>query len=107
MSQKVNPGAELQPPFAEFMGMKITHLSKDKVEAEIVVREELNNRFGAMHGGAVMALADNLGGTARAECTPLHRGRTTMVWQTRITRNDGRLCALVTQTQIVIAPEQG
>jgi uncharacterized protein (TIGR00369 family) len=136
MSQKVNPGAELQPPFAEFMGMKITHLSRDKVEAEILVREELNNRFGVMHGGAVMALADNLGGTAtfanlpeggrtatiesktnffapipvgdtaRAECTPLHRGRTTMVWQTRITRNDGRLCALVTQTQIVIAPEK-
>src|ERR1700688_4308848 len=131
MSQKVNPGAESQPPFADFMGMKITHLSKDKVEGE-----ELNNRFGAMHGGAVMALADNLGGTAtfanlpkggrtatiesktnffapipvgdtaRAECTPLHRGRTTMVWQTRITRNDGRLCALVTQTQIVIAPEK-
>ncbi len=46
------------------MGMKITHVSKDKVEAEIFVREELNNRFGAMHGGAVMALADNLGGTA-------------------------------------------
>jgi 1,4-dihydroxy-2-naphthoyl-CoA hydrolase len=136
MSQKVNPGAELQPPFADFMGMKITHLSRDKVEAEILVREELNNRFGVMHGGAVMALADNLGGTAtfanlpeggrtatiesktnffapipvgdtaRAECTPLHRGRTTMVWQTRITRNDGRLCALVTQTQIVIAPEK-
>ena len=137
MSRKVKPRAEVQPPFAEFMGMKITHLSKDKVEAEIFVREELNNRFGAMHGGAVMALADNLGGTAtfanlpeggrtatiesktnffapipvgdtaHAECTPLHRGRTTMVWQTRITRNDGRLCALVTQTQIVIAPANG
>jgi 1,4-dihydroxy-2-naphthoyl-CoA hydrolase len=136
MSEKLNPGAELQPPFAEFMGMKITHLSRDKITAEIFVREELNNRFGAMHGGAVMALADNLGGTATfanlpeggrtatiesktnffapipvgdtafAECTPLHRGRTTMVWQTRITRNDGRLCALVTQTQIVIAPEK-
>jgi 1,4-dihydroxy-2-naphthoyl-CoA hydrolase len=121
-----------QPPFGHFMGMKITHLSKDKVEAEMPMREELNNRFGMMHGGAIMALADNLGGTAtfanlkegertatiesktnffapipvgdvaRAECTPLHRGRTTMVWQTRITRNDGRLCALVTQTQIVI-----
>ena len=124
--------AELQPPFANFMGMKVTHLSKDKVEAEIFVREELNNRFGAMHGGAIMALADNLGGTAtfanlpeggrtatiesktnffapipvgdtaHAECTPLHRGRSTMVWQTRITRNDGRLCALVTQTQLVL-----
>ena len=128
--------AEFQPPFANFMGMKVTHVSKDKVEAEIFVREELNNRFGAMHGGAIMALADNLGGTAtfanlpeggrtatiesktnffaaipigdvaKAECTPLHRGRTTMVWQTRITRNDGKLCALVTQTQIVIQPEK-
>jgi len=136
MSRDMKRDAELQPPFADFMGMKVTHLSKDKVEAELFVREELNNRFGAMHGGAVMALADNLGGTAtftnlpeggrtatiesktnffapipvgdtaHAECTPLHRGRTTMVWQTRITRNDGRLCALVTQTQIVIAPEQ-
>ena len=128
--------AELQPPFANFMGMKVTHVSKDKVEAEIFVREELNNRFGAMHGGAVMALADNLGGTATmaslpqggrtatiesktnffavvpagdtayAECTALHKGRTTMVWQTRITRGDGKLCALVTQTQIVILPEK-
>ena len=132
----MNPDAKLQPPFAEFIGMRITHVSRDRVEAELHVREELNNRFGVMHGGAVMALADNLGGTAtvanlpdgartatiesktnffapipvgdtaRAECTPLHRGRTTMVWQTRITRNDGRLCALVTQTQIVIAPQK-
>ena len=132
----MNPDAELQPPFADFMGMKITHVSRDKVLAEMPVRDELNNRNGTLHGGAVMALADNLGGTAtmanlppggrtatiesktnffaaipigdtaRAECTPLHRGRTTMVWQTRITRNDGKLCALVTQTQIVILPEK-
>ncbi|MFZ3358250.1 MAG: PaaI family thioesterase [Xanthobacteraceae bacterium] len=135
MSHTMNPDAATQPPFAEFMGMKITHVSKDKVTAELPVRNELNNRNGTMHGGAVMALADNLGGTAtmanlppggrtatiesktnffaaipigdtaRAECTPLHRGRSTMVWQTRITRNDGRLCALVIQTQIVILPE--
>jgi uncharacterized protein (TIGR00369 family) len=44
------------------------------------------------------------GETARAECTPLHRGRTTMVWQTRVTRGDGRLAAVVTQTQLVIEP---
>jgi len=135
MSSDISRDAELQPPFAEFIGMKITHVSKDKVEAELFVREELNNRFGVLHGGAVMALADNLGGTAtfanlregertatiesktnffapipvgdtaRAECTPLHRGRTTMVWQTRITRNDGKLCALVIQTQIVMPAE--
>ncbi len=133
----MNPDAEMQPPFADFMGMRITHISLDKVEAELVVRAELNNRFGVLHGGALMALADNLGGTAtmanlpagartatiesktnffagiavgdtaHAECTPLHRGRTTMVWQTRVTRNDGKLCALVTQTQIVIPSEKG
>ncbi len=102
------------------------------MEAELLVREELSNRNGIMHGGAIMALADNIGGTgavanlpegastttiesktnffaaipvgdtARAECTPLHRGRTTMVWQTKITRGDGRLAAMVTQTQLVL-----
>jgi uncharacterized protein (TIGR00369 family) len=85
-----------------------------------------------LHGGAYMAFADTigavatvanlkegettttiesktnffaaipLGDTARAECTPLHKGRTTMVWQTKITRGDGRLAALVTQTQMVL-----
>jgi uncharacterized protein (TIGR00369 family) len=43
-----------------------------------------------------------VGDTLRAECTPLHRGRTTMVWQTRITRGDGKLGVLVTQTQLII-----
>jgi 1,4-dihydroxy-2-naphthoyl-CoA hydrolase len=132
MNHDVNPTAHLQPAFAELMGMKITHVSRDKVLAELFVRDALENRMGVLHGGAVMAFADNLGGTAtianlpegartstiesktnffapipigdtaHAECTPLHRGRSTMVWQTRITRNDGRLCAIVTQTQIVI-----
>ncbi len=130
------PDALLQPPFAAFMGMKITHVSPERVTAEMPVRAEFNNRNGTMQGGAVMALADNLGGTAtmanlppggrtatiesktnffsaipvgdvaHAECTPLHRGRSTMVWQTRITRSDGRLCALVIQTQIVIPTDK-
>jgi len=128
----MNELAQQQPPFAQFLGMKITHVSPERVTAELAAREELNNRFGILHGGAIMALADNLGGTATtanlkdgqstttiesktnffaaipigdtayAECTPLHRGRTTMVWQTRVTRGDGRLCALVTQTQMVL-----
>jgi 1,4-dihydroxy-2-naphthoyl-CoA hydrolase len=132
----MNEAALKQPPFADFLGMKVTHVSPERVSAELVMREELNNRFGIMHGGAIMALADNIGGTAamanlkpgqstttvesktnffvaipigdvaRAECTPLHRGRTTMVWQTRITRGDGRLCALVTQTQLVLNREK-
>ena len=124
--------AHSQPAFAEFLGIKITHVSPDRVTAELQARDELNNRFGILHGGAIMGLADNLGGTATtanlkpgqstttiesktnffaavpigdvayAECTPLHRGRTTMVWQTRITRGDGKLCAIVTQTQMVL-----
>ncbi|MGA2568803.1 MAG: PaaI family thioesterase [Pseudolabrys sp.] len=128
----MNELAQEQPPFAQFLGLKITYVSAERITAELAARDELNNRFGIMHGGAIMALADNLGGTgatanlkegqrtatiesktnffasipigdiAYAECTPLHRGRTTMVWQTRVSRGDGRLCALVTQTQIVI-----
>lgn len=124
-----------QPAFAKFLGLRIVEVTPERVVAELPMRDELVNRFGVMHGGAVMALADNLGGTAttanlqagqrtttiesktnffasvpvgdvaRAECTPLHRGRTTMVWQTRITRGDGRLCAIVTQTQLVIAAD--
>jgi 1,4-dihydroxy-2-naphthoyl-CoA hydrolase len=96
------------------------------------VRAELCTRPAVLHGGAVMTLADTLGAiatianlpegastttiesktnffaaiplgdTARAECTPMHKGRSTMVWQTRITRGDGRLCAVVTQTQMVL-----
>jgi len=132
MNDAINDAANRQPAFAEFLGLKITHLSPERVTAELPARDDFNNRFGIMHGGAIMALADNLGGTATtanlkdgqqtttiesktnffapvpigdtayAECTPLHRGRSTMVWQTRITRGDGRLCALVTQTQMVL-----
>jgi uncharacterized protein (TIGR00369 family) len=43
-------------------------------------------------------------GVVRAESTPLHRGRTTMVWQTRITDESGKLLSLTTQTQMVLAP---
>jgi 1,4-dihydroxy-2-naphthoyl-CoA hydrolase len=122
-----------QPPFANFMGIKLTLLSPDRVEAEMPVREEFRNRRGYLHGGALMAFADSLGGTtatanlapgqstatiesktnffatvevgdiARAECVPLHRGRSTIVLQTRITRGDGKLAAVVTQTQIVMS----
>ena len=118
-------------PFSDLLGIEVRSLTPERVEAELKVREDLCTRPAVLHGGALMALADTLGalatvqnlseGTwtttiesktnffaavplgdvARAECTPLHRGRTTMVWQTRITRGDGRLAAIVTQTQLV------
>jgi 1,4-dihydroxy-2-naphthoyl-CoA hydrolase len=129
--------AAQQPPFARLMGFELVEVTRDRVVAQVVVREELTNRNGGLHGGAAMGIADNLGGTAtfvnmpagagtttiesktnffaavpagdtiRAECTPLHRGRTTMVWQTRIIRSDGRLAAIVTQTQLITAPRGG
>ena len=46
--------------------------------------------------------AISVGDTATAECAPLHRGRTTMVWQTKVTRGDGRVAAVVIQTQLII-----
>ncbi len=121
-------------PFAELMGLKIVSVTPEKVTAELAVRPELCTTPAILHGGAVMAFADTLGAvatvanlaegfstttiesktnffaaipageTAHAETTPLHRGKTTMVWQTRITRADGKLAAIVTQTQLVLAP---
>ena len=113
-----------QPPFAHFLGIKLISVTPDRLEAELTVREEFKNRGGVMHGGAVMAYADSVGGTishailepgqrsttidsktnffagipigevARAETITLHRGRSTIVVQTKITRPDGRLCAM-------------
>jgi uncharacterized protein (TIGR00369 family) len=120
-------------PFARLMGVTIVSVAPDLVVGELVVREDLCTRPAVLHGGAYMAFADTvgavatvanlpdgmttttiesktnffaaipLGDTACAECTPLHKGRTTMVWQTKITRRDGKLAAIVTQTQLVIA----
>jgi len=124
-----------QPPFAHFLGIKLISVTADRLEAELTVREEFKNRGGVMHGGAVMAFADSVGGTishailepgqrsttidsktnffagipigevARAETITLHRGRSTIVVQTRITRADGKLAAMVTQTQMVLSPK--
>ncbi len=119
-------------PFAELLGLAYVSADKDKVVARLTVRPELCTVPDVMHGGAIMAFADTLGaaGTilnlpdgawtttiesktnfiaaARAgtvvtgEATPVHRGRRTMVWQTRITNTDDRLVAQVTQTQMVL-----
>ena len=121
-------------PFTRLVGLKIISWSAERTESELFIREDLCNRRGVTHGGAVMAWGDTLGGmtasaaltkgqrtatiesktnffapipkgdTARAVCTPLHTGRTTIVLQTNITRGDGKLAAIVTQTQIVLPP---
>lgn len=129
---------EKKMPFAELLGVRIVHAAPERLTAEMVVRENLCTLPAVLHGGAVMAFADSLGAYATmlnlpagastttiesktnffapapagtivtGECAPLHRGRRTMVWQTRITNAQGRLLALVTQTQMVLeAPARG
>jgi uncharacterized protein (TIGR00369 family) len=116
---------------AELLGIRFVETSADRVVAELTHRPELTTVGGSMHGGTLMALADTLGavatvlnlpagagtttiesktnfvaacrsGTARAETTPLHRGKRTMVWQTRITDEAGRLVSVTIQTQMVL-----
>ena len=124
--------AENPIPFAKLMGIEITSAFQDRLTAEMVVRDDLCTRPAVLHGGAAMALADTLGAMATfinlpegagtttiesktnfiapapagskvlAECTAVHRGKRTMVWQTRISTPAGRLVALVTQTQLVL-----
>jgi len=126
----------LEPLFPGLMGVRLTELSAERVAAELEVRPNLCTAGGIMHGGAYMAFADTLGavGTVvnlaagksttttdsnthfvagakvgtrvKGESVALHRGRTTMVWQTRITNAQGKLCAVVTQTQLVLDPKQ-
>ncbi len=73
MSSTMDSDPDIQPPFAELMGMKITQVSRDKVMAELFVRDELENSLGVLHGGAIMGFADNLGGTATLANLPRRR----------------------------------
>jgi 1,4-dihydroxy-2-naphthoyl-CoA hydrolase len=116
---------------ADTLGIRFVEATKDRVVAELTHRPPLTTVGGALHGGTLMAFADTIGaaatflnlpagastttlesktnffaagraGTVRAEATPLHRGRRTMVWQTRITDESGRLLSLTIQTQMVL-----
>ncbi|MGE5269007.1 MAG: PaaI family thioesterase [Thiohalocapsa sp.] len=123
---------ELKLPFAELLGIVFVSAAPDRVAAEMAARPELCTIPAVLHGGAIMAFADTLGaagsilnlpegaGTTTiesktnfiaaapsgsrltGEATPLHRGRRTQVWQTRIATAEGRLVAVVTQTQLVL-----
>ncbi|HEY6385179.1 MAG TPA: PaaI family thioesterase [Candidatus Acidoferrum sp.] len=123
---------EDQLPFAKLLGIEIVSAEPDRIVAEMTVREDLCTRPSVLHGGAIMAFADTLGalGTIAnlnqgattvtiesktnflgpaplgvrllGEAIPVHIGRRTMVWQTRITTPEGKLVALTTQTQLVV-----
>ena len=115
----------------ELLGIRFVEAGPDRVVAELTYRGELTTIGGSLHGGTLMALADTVGAAAtvlnlppgagtttlesktnflaagrgdivHAETTPLHRGKRTMVWQTRISDDAGRLLSLTMQTQMVV-----
>ena len=116
----------------DHLGIEMTEATPERVVAKLVVRQQLCTVGNSLHGGSIMAFADTLGAvgtimnlpaghrtttiesktnfiggaplgaTVTGESTPLHRGRTTQVWQTRVTSEAGKLVAIVTQTQMVI-----
>jgi uncharacterized protein (TIGR00369 family) len=125
--------ALLAPLFPGLLGIKLIEFTAERVAATLEVRAGLCTTGEMLHGGAQMAGADTLGAvgtftnlqpnartttiesstrflrsvplgsTVKGTCTALHRGRTTMVWQTNVTSVDAKLCAAVTQTQLVVA----
>jgi len=124
------------PLFPGLMGIELKEASAERVVATMTVRPDLCTTGNALHGGAIMAFADTLGAvgtfqnlpegartttidsttkfirgaavgaTVTGECTAFHRGRTTLVWQTLVRTEEGKLCAVVTQTQLVLPAAQ-
>lgn len=122
----------LLPPFAAHLGVRLTTATPELVVGELQITPEMANRNGVMHGGAIMAFADALGGTASAlnlasgettttlesktnflrpipigmqisgHCTALHVGRSTMVLQVTLRRDDGAIAAITSQTQMTL-----
>ena len=124
--------ARLRGLFSDLIGLTLVQAEPDRVVATLRVRPDLCTAGGILHGGAIMAFADTLGavatvlnipesaGTATIESktnffrpalvettvtgttTPLNKGRRTQTWETRVTSADGKLVAVVTQTQMVL-----
>jgi 1,4-dihydroxy-2-naphthoyl-CoA hydrolase len=121
-----------EPLLPGLMGVRLTEVAPERVVGEMQVRPDLCTAGNILHGGAYMAFADTLGAvgtivnlapgkrttttdsstkfiaaarvntTVVGESVALHRGRTTMVWQTSVRNAEGKLCAVVTQTQLVL-----
>ena len=121
----------LRGGMAKTLGVRLTRVTRKRITAEMPIAPKHLNRSGRVNGGALMAFADALGATGtvanlpegqrtttlesktnffaagegpmlKGVSKPLHIGRTTMVWQTTIRNADGRLVAVVTQTQMVL-----
>jgi 1,4-dihydroxy-2-naphthoyl-CoA hydrolase len=115
----------------EHLGIRFVEAGPDRVVAELEIRDHLKTVGGALHGGTLMAFADSVGatgtvmglqegqstatlesktnffaagrsGVVRAEAKPIHKGRRTQVWETRVTDSAGKLLSLTIQTQMIL-----
>ena len=113
------------------LGIEFVELTPDRVVARLKVDERLMTVTGTIHGGTLMAFADTIGaagtvanladgqstatlesktnfiagcksGTVQAEAKPIHKGKRTHVWETRITDEAGKLLSVTTQTQMIL-----
>lgn len=130
-----DPHRVMKNGVARTLGMRVLSVSSKRVVAEMPIDDRHMNRNGRVNGGALMAFADAMGavGTVanlppghltttlesktnffaagaapliKAVSKPLHIGRSTNVWQTTLTNSDGRLVAIVTQTQMILSPRK-
>ncbi len=121
----------LRGTFAGVLGMRFKLLTPERVEATLDIRPELKQPWGILHGGAVMTLADTVAGagaylnvapgqqsvtvelkinlirsvregTIHATAVPLHRGRSTSIWETRVTDDLGQLVAATLSTHFIV-----
>jgi 1,4-dihydroxy-2-naphthoyl-CoA hydrolase len=128
MDEKYNVG------LVKHLGMQLVEVTPQRVVGELEIRDELRTLGVAVHGGTLMALADTMGamgtvaslsagqststiesktnffaagrsGKVRATSIPLHKGRRTHVWETRVTDESGKLLCLTIQTQIIVDPK--
>ena len=113
------------------LGIEFVEITPDRVVARLKVDERLMTVTGTIHGGTLMAFADTIGaagtvanladgqrtatlesktnfiagcksGTVQAEARPIHKGKRTHVWETRITDESGKLLSITTQTQMIL-----
>jgi 1,4-dihydroxy-2-naphthoyl-CoA hydrolase len=113
------------------LGIEFVEVTPDRVVARLKVSDKLMTVGGTIHGGTLMAFADSIGaagtvanlaegqrtatlesktnfiagcreGTVQAEAKPIHKGKRTHVWETRITDESGKLLSITTQTQMIL-----
>jgi len=118
----------LSPTFDDLIGLEILDSCDERVRARVPVRDTVRQPMGLVHGGLYAAVAESLAtaatqaavgpegatavglststaflrpvteGSVHADARRLHRGRTTWVWDVKLTDDAGRLCSTVRMT---------